>query len=220
MNRELLETPFPADMLRQRKGNFGKTLDYVETHAVIQRLNDALESHWSFELLEHRIMIETNEVLVLGKLSSNGFSKCQFGSSTITRVKETGEIVSLADDLKAAASDSLKKCASLLGVGLHLYGAKSDRDSNHKNPLQGGQEPPENGNGRISAKQHQYIMSLGQHRGMYRKALNEHCIATYGVGLDFLTRKDASALIESMRADQNGLQTQPGGDRYGKYSQG
>ena len=207
MNRELLETPFAPDQLRQRKGNFGKTLDYVETHAVIKRLNDALESHWSFELLEHRIMIETNEVLVLGKLSSDGISKCQFGSSGITRVKETGEIVSLADDLKAAASDSLKKCATLLGVGLHLYGAGKSTDSSPKNvtPLRGGNQgapPGENTNGRISAKQHQYVLNLAQNRGMTKQELNDHCIGTFGAGVDFINRKDASALIESMRMDK------------------
>jgi hypothetical protein len=30
-------------------------------------------------------------------------------------------IISLGDDLKAAATDCLKKCATLFGVGLHLY---------------------------------------------------------------------------------------------------
>ena len=30
--------------------------------------------------------------------------------------------MSIADDYKAAASDALKKCASLLGIGLDLYG--------------------------------------------------------------------------------------------------
>ena len=51
--------------------------------------------------------------------------KSQFGSSRITRAKETGDIISLADDLKAAATDALKKAATLLGVGLHLY--RNDR---------------------------------------------------------------------------------------------
>jgi hypothetical protein len=206
MNRELLETPFPADMLRQRKGNFGKTLDYVETHAVIKRLNDALESNWSFEILEHRVMEQANEVVVLGKLSSDGISKCQFGSSSITRVKETGEIVSLADDLKAAASDSLKKCASLLGVGLHLYGAGQPTGNTRQNVTSittgKGTPPAENTNGRISAKQHQYVLNLAQGRGMTKKELNDHCVGAFGAGVDFINRKDASALIESMRIDK------------------
>jgi hypothetical protein len=45
-----------------------------------------------------------------------------FGGSDIKRKKESGEVICLADDLKAAATDSLKKAASLLGLGLHLYG--------------------------------------------------------------------------------------------------
>jgi len=38
MNRELLEKPFAPEQIKQRDGNFGKTLDYVEGHAIIQGL--------------------------------------------------------------------------------------------------------------------------------------------------------------------------------------
>jgi hypothetical protein len=58
---------------------------------------------------------------VLGRLTAEGIVKNQFGSSQITRNKKTGDLVSLGDDLKAAATDALKKAATLLGVGLHLY---------------------------------------------------------------------------------------------------
>jgi hypothetical protein len=30
MNRELLEKPFTPDQIKQREGNFGKMLDYIE----------------------------------------------------------------------------------------------------------------------------------------------------------------------------------------------
>ena len=43
MNREMLEKPFGKEQIKQRKGNFGDMIDYVETHAVIKRLNDAFE---------------------------------------------------------------------------------------------------------------------------------------------------------------------------------
>ena len=43
MNRELLEKPFAPEQIKQREGNFGKTLDYIEGHAIIQRLNDAFD---------------------------------------------------------------------------------------------------------------------------------------------------------------------------------
>jgi hypothetical protein len=48
----------------------------------------------------------------------------QAGVSQVTREKGTGALVSLGDDLKAAATDALKKCATCLGVGLHLYAEK------------------------------------------------------------------------------------------------
>jgi hypothetical protein len=103
------------------KATFGKKLDYIEGHAVIQRLNDAFDGEWSFTMTKYEIMKETDEVIVIGQLNAGGIVKSQFGSSRITRAKETGDIISLADDLKAAATDALKKAATLLGVGLHLY---------------------------------------------------------------------------------------------------
>ena len=121
MNRELLEKPFTAAQIRQRKGRNG-LLDYVEGHTVIQRLNDALESQWSFEVMHHEIREE--EVLVLGKLTAETIAKMAFGTSQVTRERESGKAVSLGDDLKAAATDAMKKCATFLGVGLHLYAEK------------------------------------------------------------------------------------------------
>jgi recombination DNA repair RAD52 pathway protein len=44
MNREILEKPFGPEQIKQREGNFGKMLDYIEGHAVIQRLNDAFDA--------------------------------------------------------------------------------------------------------------------------------------------------------------------------------
>jgi hypothetical protein len=63
----------------------------------------------------HEILKETDEVIVIGQLNAGGIVKSQFGSSRITRAKETGDIISLADDLKAATTDALKKAATLLG---------------------------------------------------------------------------------------------------------
>jgi len=56
-------------------------------------------------------------VIVLGELRAGNVVKTQFGSSKITRAKGSGEPISLADDYKAAATDCLKKCATMFGVG-------------------------------------------------------------------------------------------------------
>jgi recombination DNA repair RAD52 pathway protein len=129
MNREILERPFGPEQIKQREGNFGKMLDYIEGHAVIQRLNDAFDADWSFTIIRHDILKETDEVIVIGQLNAGGIVKSQFGSSRITRARETGDIISLSDDLKAAATDALKKAATLFGVGLHLY--RNDRPQGH-----------------------------------------------------------------------------------------
>ena len=214
MNRELLEKPFEPEQIKQREGNFGKMLDYIEGHAVITRLNDALDSDWSFEIVKHQILTDTNEVIVLGKLIAGAIVKSQFGSSQITIARETGKVLSLADDLKAAATDSLKKCATMLGVGLHLYaGAKPanpnpnrpntthNRPTNSGNGGNGsGNKHGGNGNGRISSAQHKYILDLMKEAGMTKAQLNQHCTEIYGSVLDYINRSDASGLIDYLRS--------------------
>src|SRR5262249_32906623 len=105
MNRALLEKPFEPGQIRQRRGPYGP-LDYVEGHSVIARLNEALEGTWSFEIVQHEV--HGDEVVVLGKLTAETIVKMNFGVSQITR-KEGGAVVSLGDDLKAAATDAMKK---------------------------------------------------------------------------------------------------------------
>ena len=46
--------------------------------------------------------------------------KQQFGGKQVSKHKD-GSLVCLADDMKAAASDALKKTATQLGVALDLY---------------------------------------------------------------------------------------------------
>ena len=102
MNRELLERPFAPEQIRQRKGRNG-VLDYVEGHSVIQRLNEALEGAWSFEIVHHEIREE--EVVVIGRLTAEGITKMAFGGSQVTRERESGALISISDDLKSAATD-------------------------------------------------------------------------------------------------------------------
>jgi hypothetical protein len=128
INLDVLTRPFDPAQIKQREGRGGKMLDYLETHAVITRLNEAFGGAWSFEVVDYKTM--EGEIIVKGRLTAGGVSKEQFGSNEVHRLKgengEKGAPVSVGDDLKAAASDALKKCATLFGVGLHLY-EKGDR---------------------------------------------------------------------------------------------
>jgi len=204
MNRQLLEQTFTEDQVRYRDGSFGQQLAYVPGHVVIERLNQAFESLWSFEIVSHEI--HQDEVIVIGRLSAEGITKTQFGSSRITRARETNEMVSLADDLKAATTDALKKCATLFGVGLHLYADKptsqgADTDAKKGNGGDNGKsDNGVNGNGRLTSKQHSFLLKLANEKGMTRKELNDQCVETYGSVVGYLTRQSASSMIENMLA--------------------
>jgi hypothetical protein len=216
MNRELLEKPFEPSQIKQREGYFGKKLDYIEGHCVIARLNDAFDADWSFSILEHRILEETDEVLVVGQLRASDVAKTQFGSSRITRARESGEPVSFADDFKAAATGSIKKCASLFGVGLHLY--NGDKPANGQNANRNRQSysnhgwssgyrdrrsksaEPDNGNGnaRLTSRQFKYIMRLADEAGRHKNELDQETLQMFGSAVQFLSKSDASSYIEHL----------------------
>ena len=218
MNRELLEKPFEPGQIKQREGNFGKMLDYIEGHAVIERLNMAFEAEWSFSILEHRILEQTDEALVVGQLRAGDVVKTQFGSSKITRARDSGEPISLADDFKAAATDCIKKCASLLGVGLHLYNGDkpaSGQNANHNKRSYSHQgrstnyqdsrsrsDKPDNGNGngnaRLTSRQFKYIMRLADEASRSKEDLDQETLQMFGCSSQFLSKKDASSYIDQL----------------------
>jgi hypothetical protein len=223
MNRELLEKPFEPNQIKQREGMFGKTLDYIEGHAVIQRLNEAFEAEWSFSILKNEVLKETDEVIVLGELRACNVVKTQFGSSKITRAKANGEPISLADDYKAAATDCLKKAATMLGVGLHLYNGDKPTAGRTNNGGNGSrkpyQDPPKqsangdrrggngngngdgNGNGRLSSAQYNFILRLAKDRNLTRKEMNQKALEAYGVVLEHISKADAHSLIEELKTN-------------------
>ena len=120
----ILEYPFRANQILQRQG-----LDYVEGATVIQRCNDAFNYNgWSFTILEVK-QIE-DEIIVRGRMTvhcgEREVVKEQFGGHVLVKNKQTGEMLSRCDAMKSAATDALKKCASLYGIGIALY-SENDR---------------------------------------------------------------------------------------------
>ena len=195
MNRELLDKPFDPSQIKQRPGAFGDLLDYLEGATVIQRLNAAMEGEWSFSIAEYKI--EDREVLVLGTLSHAGITKMQFGKSSVTHSSKDNSIVSLGDDLKAAATDALKKCATLFGVGLHLY---FDDGAKPTAPQPTPPTPaPQPENGRITARQLAAIYAIGRTKGMRNKDIRDYTQAVFNRVPDFLSRQEASAIIQQLQ---------------------
>jgi hypothetical protein len=216
MNRALLEKPFEPNQIKQRQGNFGHILDYVEGHVVTSRLNDAFDGNWSFEIVKYRILKETNEVIVLGKLIAETVTKMAFGSKEMATNKDTKAIISLGDDLKAASTDALKKAASLLGVGLYLYsefrpngtGGNDSKDQPDGNPATeskdrtGGQTQgkSEGDGGRLTNKQLAMIFAVGKSKGLQTKEIKDKALATFSKNLNFLTKAEASTYINALQA--------------------
>lgn len=200
MKSETLTRPFDTSLIKCRKGNGGVNLHYVEGAEYIKRLNDAFEHDWSFELIEYTI--KDTEVIVIGKLTAGGITKMAFGGSALTLARETGTVISTADDLKAAATDALKKACSLWGLGLHLYESPKPGLALVK------QEPstpphaiaaPSN---RLSAKQHTAILRLGQALHLSASQLQARSRATFQRPLEALDRREASKLIQTLGAER------------------
>jgi hypothetical protein len=103
----------------------GVELEYITGEQCVSRLNETLGvAGWSFTIKEHGINAEADEAWVLGEISANFGGaivvRQQFGSQKIKRSRASGIPLDIGFDLKGAATDALKKCAMLLGVGLYL----------------------------------------------------------------------------------------------------
>lgn len=109
-----LTRPFPAQAVLQRTGAGGKSLSYLPTHTVIHRLNDATANRWDFRLTRLDLMGDT--YVAVGELTIPGL-----GTRTGIGVQRVADRAG-EDLVKGAASDCLKKCATLFGVGIELYG--------------------------------------------------------------------------------------------------
>ena len=114
----------PPEFVKQRMGRGGLTLDYVEVGYVVDQLNEAFNFMWDFEIEGEKV--GTTQVWVKGKLRVHvspdvSIVKTAFGGADIKKSRETGDVIDIADDLKAASADALKKAASLLGIAADVY---------------------------------------------------------------------------------------------------
>ena len=103
----------------------GVQLTYISGEQVVRRLNEVLGvAGWSFRILGHGVHQEADEAWALGELVAQvgelTVVRQQFGSQKIKRSRTSGTPLDVGFDLKGAATDALKKCASWLGVGLYL----------------------------------------------------------------------------------------------------
>jgi hypothetical protein len=124
---DLLGRRFRPEVIQQRKIGGGRQVPYVPVDAVIERLNKACNT-WHFRIVsrdrdimalprwneqERRsVPTDTTVVVIVGELEIP-----ELGTRQAIGVQALDD-GSGEDLIKGAASDSLKKCASLFGVSV------------------------------------------------------------------------------------------------------
>jgi len=126
----------PSKYIRKRPAKGGGQWDYVSGGYVKKVLNLMFGWNWDFEITEQIIM--HGEAIVKGKLTvrtgSATIVKTQFGNKDIMYRKPdaNGEKIplSIGNDLKAATTDCLKKCAAELGIAADIYNKEEFQELN------------------------------------------------------------------------------------------
>lgn len=162
--QEKLSAPF--SVTHQKKG-----MTYITGEQVTSRLNDVLGwDGWDFQVKMHGYDQESDEIWVLGELTVRTTAgvvvKEQFGSQKHNRTKDAKEIIDYGFDLKGAATDAMKKCASLVGVGLYL----SERDGGTPAAQPMPQRPPVQN---TPAKPRATFMELAAQMGYTREQVDQ-----------------------------------------------
>jgi hypothetical protein len=146
----------PANQLYTRPAKGGGQWTYVKGGYVKKALNFISGFNWDFEIIDEMVMLEIGQVIVKGKLKvrlqgqevvkmqygradvkfrnevvkdEKGFTVYEekYGKKVPKKIKTTIPL-DLGNDLKAAATDCLKKCASEMGVAADVYNSDSFKE--------------------------------------------------------------------------------------------
>lgn len=128
---QFLLTKTQDKFIKKRKGPSGTTLEYVTGGYIKKCLNLIFGFHWTFECTKELTITESvqiGQVIVKGRLTCHVGDKAktilikeQYGRKNIAYFKESKIPVDFGNDMKAAATDALKKCASEIGIASDIY---------------------------------------------------------------------------------------------------
>jgi hypothetical protein len=127
LNAEQLEyilAKTPQQFIKKRPAKGGGTWNYVSTGYIVKVLNLMFGWDWDCEIESEQII--GTQVIVRCRLSCRTHEgktivKTQYGRKDITFKKATQDFLDIGNDFKAAASDGLKKCASMIGIASDVY---------------------------------------------------------------------------------------------------
>jgi len=152
-----------------------------------------------------------------GRFTGIGMSSAERDQKIAPAILELAETRAIARSLRWAGFGVEYCSAEEIS---HLENGNSSSADNEKTPDNSsssggnghGRRTPDNGNGnggngngngnnRISPKQYKYILALGEDKNMSHQALNHQAINIYGRTLEYLSRNDASSLIQELQAN-------------------
>lgn len=125
----------PEKYIRERPAKGGGKWKYVSGGYVKKVLNLMFGWDWDFEIMEQLVL--HGEAIVKGRLTcridGRTIVKMQFGNKDIMYKRETDANneripLSIGNDLKAAATDALKKCAAEIGIAADIYNPEEFRE--------------------------------------------------------------------------------------------
>jgi len=123
---EMLLKPTPKQYLKTRPAKGGGVWSYVTGGYIRKMLNLCFGWDWDFQIVE--FSTQHGEAIVKGRLTVRNGDKTiikeQFGNKEIICKRNTTEPLSIGNDLKAAATDALKKCAAEMGFAADIYNAE------------------------------------------------------------------------------------------------
>src|SRR5262245_28071466 len=120
--RRILSQRTPESEIRTRTGRGGKAMKYTDGAYVIRTLNEAFGWDWDFMADSEELLTKNGQPF---EVKCRGTLTVRMGGRTITKTQYGCQPIdngpSIGDCYKGAATDAMKKCASLLGVALDLY---------------------------------------------------------------------------------------------------
>lgn len=139
--KRIAEQATPRNEIRVRQGRGGMQLKYTDGAYVIRTLNQAFGWDWDFVADSEELLLNNGkpfEVKVRGtltvRLGGQAVTKTQYGCQPIEMLRNGESPVSIGDAYKGAATDAMKKCASLLGIALDLYDSDSEVNTGRPKP--------------------------------------------------------------------------------------
>lgn len=124
----------PKQYVKSRPAKGGGQWEYVTGGYVKKVLNLMFGWDWDFEIVDETIHMEAKQVIVKGRLTvrsgGRALIKMQYGRQDIKVRKADGQPLDLGNDMKGAATDCLKKCASEFGIAADIYNKEDFREVN------------------------------------------------------------------------------------------